>query len=209
MDEIQLKDEESKPNARVSKPVKSRSSFFCIEKTPNISSQLSINDFKCSNSLPENEELLKMTPSLNIISRSSSSVNNIKSLAKADTNDVNEEVKNKVEMEIQPFNEIPNIYNEEKKDDIPYKPDSKERNIVSPVNGKSASFSTKTIPPKTLKKSSKDFVRSNSLPVEEELLEMKPCKAPISRSSSVAQIVRTRRQTQTLDRNENRSNESK
>ena len=58
-----------------------------------------------------------MTPSLNIISRSSSSVKNIKSLAKADTNDVNEEVTNKVELEIQPFNEIPNIYDEEKKDD--------------------------------------------------------------------------------------------
>ena len=164
-----------------------------------------------SNSLPENEELLKMTPSLNPISRSSSSAKSIKSQVKADTNDVNEEGKNNenVEMEIQPFNEIPNIYDEEKKDDILYKPDSKERNISSPVNGKSASFSTKTIPPKTLKKSSKDYVRSNSLPVEEELLELKPCMAPISRSSSVAQIVRTRRQTPTLDRNENRINESK
>ena len=111
-----MKDEESKPDAKVSKPVKSRTSSFCTEETPHISSQLSIKDFKRSNSLPEKEELLKMTPSLNIISRSSSSAKNIQSLAKADTNDMNEEVKSngKVEMEIQPLNEIPNIYDEEK-----------------------------------------------------------------------------------------------
>jgi hypothetical protein len=209
MDEIKIKEEESKHYVHISMPVKSRTSSFCIEETPHISSQLSIKDFKRSNSLPENEELLKMTPGLNIIARSSSSAKNHKSLATAHTNDVNEEVNKKAEMEIQTFNEIQNIYDEEKKDDIPYKPASKERDILCPLNGKSSSFGTKTIPPKTLKKSSKYFVRSISLPVEEERLELKPCMAPISRSSSVAAIVRTGRQTPTLDRNENRTNESK
>ena len=45
MDEIQMKDEESKSDEKVSKPVKSRSSSFCIETTPQNSSQLSIKDF--------------------------------------------------------------------------------------------------------------------------------------------------------------------
>ena len=115
----------------------------------------------------------------------------------------------KIGMEIHQLNEMPNIFFEEMKYDIPYKPASKKRNILFPASGKSASFSTKTIPPKTLKNSSQHFVRSNSLPVEEKLVEMKPCMVPISRSSSVAEIVRTGRQTPTLDRNENRINRSK
>ena len=58
MDEIQIKDEESKPYEKVSKPVKSRSSSY-IETTTHNSRQLSIENFIGSNSLPENEEIEK------------------------------------------------------------------------------------------------------------------------------------------------------
>ena len=53
--EIQIKDEESKPDEKVSKPVKSRSTSVYTETTPHNSTQLSIEDFTRSNSLPKKE----------------------------------------------------------------------------------------------------------------------------------------------------------